>query len=182
MKIVLVRHGEASAGWGDDGDPGLSPLGHRQAVAVAGGLGPDGPMAIVSSPLRRTLETARPLAERWGTSAVIDRRVSEIPSPTTELAARTAWLRDVMSGTWAEAGPTLEPWRRDLLAAIDEIRVPTVVFTHFVAINVVVGALLDDPRATVFAPGNCSSTILERDGAGSLRLIETGGEAATVIN
>ena len=50
-----------------------------------------------------------------------------------------------------------------------------------VAINVVVGALTDDPRATVFAPGNCSCTVLDRADDGSLRLLETGGEAITVV-
>ena len=181
MRIVLVRHGEASAGWGDDLDPGLSERGRRQADTVARALAPDGPTAIVSSPLRRTRETAQPLADRWGAAVAIEACVAEIPSPT-DIGSRGDWLRGVMEGTWAESGPALLEWRERLLSAIAGLSVPTVVFTHFVAINVVVGALTDDPRATVFAPANCSCAILERGPDGTLRLVETGGEAITVVN
>ena len=181
MRIVLVRHGEASAGWGDDLDPGLSERGRRQADDVAAALAPDGPMAIVTSPLRRTRETAQPLADRWGAAVNVESRVAEIPSPTG-IASRGDWLRGVMEGTWAESGPALLAWREVLLSAIAGLSVPTVVFTHFVAINMIVGALTDDPRAMVFSPGNCSCTILQRDPDATLRLVETGGEAITVVN
>ena len=181
MRIVLVRHGEASAGWGDDLDPGLSERGRRQAEAVARALAPDGPMAIVSSPLLRTRETAQPLADQWGEAVAIEPCVAEIPSPPG-IASRGDWLRGVMEGTWAQSGAALVAWREGLLSAIAGLSVPTVVFTHFVAINVVVGALTDDPRAMVFSPGNCSCTILQRDPDATLRLLETGGEAITVVN
>ena len=178
---MLVRHGEASAGWGDELDPGLSERGRRQADTVARALAPGGPMAIVSSPLRRTVETAQPLADRWGVAVAIEPSVAEVPSPL-DITSRGDWLRGVMAGTWAESGPALVEWRERLLSAIAAFSVSTVVFTHFVAINVVVGALTDDPRAMVFAPGNCSCTILQRDPDATLRLVETGGEAITVVN
>ena len=51
---------------------------------------------------------------------------------------------------------------------------------HFVAINALVGALEGDDRVTVFRPGHCSVTRLERRGAG-LRVAEYGSEAATRV-
>ncbi|HUJ48347.1 MAG TPA: hypothetical protein VLV55_14525, partial [Rhizomicrobium sp.] len=52
----------------------------------------------------------------------------------------------------------------------------TAVFTHYIAINVAIGAAAGDDRVVVFSPDNCSVTILETDG-GVLRLIEKGREA-----
>ena len=46
-------------------DPGLDALGHSQAEAVAQKLASLGPLPILSSPLRRTRETAAPLAKLW---------------------------------------------------------------------------------------------------------------------
>jgi len=34
INIILIRHGEASASWGDDPDPGLSQLGENQAIEL----------------------------------------------------------------------------------------------------------------------------------------------------
>jgi len=63
MKLVLVRHGEAAAGWIDDADPGLSEVGQQQARDVVDRLVALGPLPILTSPLRRCRETAAPLAE-----------------------------------------------------------------------------------------------------------------------
>ena len=46
-------------------DPGLDDLGHAQAKAAALILAPLGPLPIITSPLTRTRETSRPLAEIW---------------------------------------------------------------------------------------------------------------------
>ena len=77
-RITLVRHGQAAAGWGDDLDPGLSPVGRSQAEATADALASIGPQPIVCSPLRRCRETSAPLAARWAVESVIDAGVGEI--------------------------------------------------------------------------------------------------------
>ena len=69
--LFLVRHGKAAAGFDGHHDPGLDELGARQASATATVLAPHGPIQIYSSPLARARETAEPLVERWGSSAVI---------------------------------------------------------------------------------------------------------------
>jgi broad specificity phosphatase PhoE len=38
MELFLIRHGEASASWGESSDPGLSLLGQQQAEETAEAL------------------------------------------------------------------------------------------------------------------------------------------------
>jgi broad specificity phosphatase PhoE len=157
-------------------DPGLDALGHSQAEAVARKLSPLGPLPILSSPLRRTRETAAPLARLWSREPVIENAVAEIPSPKgMTLEERVTWLRKLMGGSWRDASRDLAAWREDCIAAVAEISTDTVIFSHYVAINVIAGAATGDDRVVVFSPDNCSVTILETDG--SLRLIEKGQEA-----
>ena len=70
-RLILVRHGRAAAGWGADLDPGLDELGRTQAENVAKVLAPQGPLPIVTSPLRRCQETAAPLAALWQNAATL---------------------------------------------------------------------------------------------------------------
>jgi broad specificity phosphatase PhoE len=181
-RLYLVRHGRASAGFGESHDPGLDEVGQQQAKNVARELGPHGPLPIISSPLRRTRETAAPLAKLWNVDPAIEAAVAEIPSPTENLLERVAWLREFMAGSWRNATPTLAAWREDAINALLVIGQDTVIFSHYIAINVAAGAALGDHRVVVFSPDNCSVSIFENDG-GTLRLIEKGHEAAlTKVN
>ena len=54
-------------------------------------------------------------------------------------------------------------------------------FVAIIAINAVVGALLDDDRLVIRKLDNCSITLLERDSAGNLRIAQSGHEADTLI-
>jgi broad specificity phosphatase PhoE len=56
-----------------------------------------------------------------------------------------------------------------------------VIFSHFIAINAVVGGVLGDDRLLIRSLDNCSVTIFERDAAGSLSLLQGGHEADTLI-
>lgn len=180
--LILVRHGKAAAGWDADLDPGLDETGRRQAGDVADGLALFGPLPIYSSPLRRCQETAAPLAARWVTEVTIEPGVGEVESPTPDLAARGEWLRGFMGGTWAEQPPELHVWRQRVLGTLVGLEgEDAVVFSHFIAINVAVGAALDDPRVIVFAPDNCSRTEIRVDG-GRLEVVEMGGQARTRVN
>ncbi len=175
-KLYLVRHGKAAAGFGEDADPGLDVLGLSQAAAAAERLNLLPRMALRSSPLRRARETAAPLEALWKVNANIDPAVSEIPSPTPDLAARVIWLRDFMQGRWSDVDPGLKAWRSTLIRALLSLDENCVIFSHYVAINVAAGAALQDERTLVFSPANASITIFEHDGH-TLRLIEMGEEA-----
>jgi len=179
-RVVLVRHGKAAAGWGDDLDPGLDATGVAQAERMSEELEGNGPLPIIVSPLRRTRETAAPLEHRWGRDAVIDPAVGEIPSPTEDLAERAAWLRDALAGRWTDLGSHYEEWRQQVIHRLLAIGQETVVVSHFVAINVAVGAALGDDRVICFRPGYCSRTVLEVED-GELRVVELGDESATTV-
>jgi broad specificity phosphatase PhoE len=176
-RIYMVRHGKAAAGFGEDMDPGLDVLGHRQAEAAALRLSPLGPLSIRSSPMRRAQETAAPLAGLWGNTPVIEKAVAEIPSPKgMTLEGRVQWLRTLMSGSWRGVTPELAEWREACIASVAGLSDDTVIFSHYVALNVIAGAATGDDRVVTFSPDNCSVTTFETDGV-ALRLVEKGGEA-----
>jgi broad specificity phosphatase PhoE len=178
VRLYLVRHGRAAASFGEARDPGLDAAGAAQAEAAAGRLAPLGPLPIVVSPLRRTRETAAPLERLWRRTAQIEPAVAEIPSPDCALDARADWLRGIMVGRWGEQAPDLQAWRVGVLAALAAIPEPSVVVSHFVAINVAVGHAEGDDRVIAFWPDHCSVTILDAED-GRLRLVERGAEGAT---
>ena len=182
-KIYMVRHGRAEAGFGEPMDPGLDALGQSQAEDVAKKFAGVGPLSIISSPLKRARETAAPLAKLWNVEPIIEKAVAEIPSPWgMTLDGRVAWLRKLMAGTWRDAPRDLAEWREDCIASVTEISRNTVIFSHYVAINVIFGAATGDHRVAAFSPDNCSVTVFETDGS-SLRLIEKGDEASlTKVN
>jgi len=80
-RLYLVRHGRTAGngvryvGWGDEP---LDEVGRRQARALADELA-DEPIDIVySSPLRRALDTARPLAERHRAPLRVREQLKEV--------------------------------------------------------------------------------------------------------
>lgn len=177
--IYLIRHGEPAAGWGDHPDPGLSELGARQAGAAAQVLADLGARRAVTSPLARCRGTARPFEKLAETHARIDPGVGEIITPPG-VGERSAWLKGVMQGDWSAAGPGFDAWRQGVLAAVEACPDETAIFSHFVAINVLVGLLTGDDRVVIFKPGHASITKVERVG-GRLRVAELGAEGALVV-
>ncbi|RDH79994.1 histidine phosphatase family protein [Mycolicibacterium moriokaense] len=115
-RLVMLRHGqtEYNAGGRMQGqlDTELSDLGRDQAVAAAEVLAKRQPMLIVSSDLRRALDTAVALGERSGLSVLADARLRETHlgdwQDLTHLevdaswpGARLAWRNDAR---WAPHG------------------------------------------------------------------------------
>src|SRR5258708_10060128 len=80
-RLVMLRHGQTdySAGSRMQGqlDTELSDLGRDQAVAAAEVLAKRQPLVIVSSDLRRALDTAVALGERSGLPVLVDTRLRE---------------------------------------------------------------------------------------------------------
>jgi broad specificity phosphatase PhoE len=182
-RLFLVRHGRAAAGWDADPDPGLDEVGRQQAEAVADELDArvvGGSLPLLSSPLRRCRETAQPLEVRWSTEALVDRGVGEVESPTSDLAERGAWLGGFMRSRWDDQPPTLHEWRELVLSTLRALDEDTVVFSHFIAINVAVGDATGDRRVVSFAPDNCSVTELVNDG-GRLGVVSLGRQASTQV-
>lgn len=177
--IYLIRHGEPAGAYGAHPNPGLTELGARQAFAAAETLAKAGAKWAVTSPLARSRETAAQFEKVMETHARIETGVGEIVTPPG-VTDRAAWLKGIMAGTWSETPPQLQAWRNSVLAAVERLPDETAAFSHFIAINVVVGLLTGDDRVVVFRPGHASITRLSRVG-GRLRVVELGDEAATVV-
>ena len=115
-RLVMLRHGqtEFNAGSRMQGqlDTELSDLGRDQAVVAAEVLAKRQPLLIVSSDLRRALDTAVSLGERSGLPVEVDTRLREthlgdwqgmthVEVDAAAPGARMAWRNDA---TWAPHG------------------------------------------------------------------------------
>lgn len=177
--IYFVRHGEAAASWGEHPDPGLSDKGWIQAEAVAKRLIAMDISAALTSPMARCQETASAYADVSGKVLTIEPYVTEIPTPD-DVEDRRTWLRNLMAGDWETVPDLVQSWRRDLLKTVAQLPDNTVVFSHFIAINAIVGHLTGASAVTVFRPNYCSITVLERNGT-DLTLVEQGDSLDTRV-
>ena len=146
MRVYVARHGETT--WNAAGryqgrlESELSPLGMRQAQALADAMERAGVGRVVSSPLRRCTDTARPAAERAGVPVETDARLIEIAHGTwegrlrEEIAANDparyrAWREDpahVQFEHGENITQVLERWRA--FAASFAPETPALVVTH----------------------------------------------------
>jgi broad specificity phosphatase PhoE len=80
--VVLVRHAQsewnASGRWQGHADPPLSPEGEAQARALAERMRGQAASLLVSSDLRRAVQTAAPLAEVLGLEHRVDAALREL--------------------------------------------------------------------------------------------------------
>jgi len=178
--VYLVRHGKAAASWEEEWDPGLNGIGREQAKQVAKTLKPLGPMDIISSPLVRARETAAPLSRAWNKPPRIEDRIGEIPSPGMALENRSRWLIELMGKSWPDLDPALREWRRQVISAMLDLDRDTVAFSHYIAINAVVGEASGDGSVICFSPTNCSVTSIEVNN-GKMSLVELGNSAVTEV-
>jgi probable phosphoglycerate mutase len=115
-RLVMLRHGQteynASSRMQGQLDTELSDLGRDQAAAAAEVLAKRQPLLIVSSDLRRALDTAVALGERAGLPVLVDTRLREthlgdwqglthVEVDTAAPGARLAWRDDAR---WAPHG------------------------------------------------------------------------------
>ena len=105
----------------------------------------------------------------------------EIPSPGISLLERKDWLQEVFKKNINELEKPQQIWQSKILSTLKGLTDPTIVFSHFMVINIVVSTLKNDPRVVSFYPDNCSITELEFN-KGKLNLISTGNELQTQIN
>ncbi|HEY8543519.1 MAG TPA: histidine phosphatase family protein [Acidimicrobiales bacterium] len=102
MELLLIRHARPNRddGSGGPADPGLSPVGRRQAEALADWLAGERIDAIYASPMRRAQETAAPLAERLGLKVTPEPDIAEydagaasyIPIEELKAAGDPRWM------------------------------------------------------------------------------------------
>ena len=176
VKIYLVRHGEATEGWTSQ-DPPLSELGKSQAESLVSFVSstidenPINNIDFISSPLNRCKETASLALEKMYSEIVINNNFRELPSPTLDLEKRVNWLRRVLPLTWSEllkdketkdSGVNFIQWKKNIMNNIYSINKNTIIFTHFVVINSIIGEILKSDKIVNFQPSNCSITEIRK--------------------
>jgi probable phosphomutase (TIGR03848 family) len=134
MNLLLIRHaqndwvGERLAGW----TPGihLNEDGHAQAAALARRLAGVPLAAVYSSPLERTLETARPLAEAQGLTLQVRERLGETHygdwtgRSLKELREESLWpvIQVYPAGARFPGGESMREVQARMVAELDAIR------------------------------------------------------------
>lgn len=130
MELLLIRHALPITRVDVDGpaDPVLSDLGIQQAHHLAIYLSSEKLQAIYSSPMKRALQTAEPVAAAQGLEVVIDDDVAEYDRdstwyiPVEELkAANDPRWQQVLAGTLG--GDDFDPmaFRQQIVGAIDRL-------------------------------------------------------------
>ena len=162
MTLYLIRHGLAAAGL-DDLDPGLAELGHAQAAATAEALADLDPRRLIVSPLRRTRETATPLAATFGLEPEIRREVAEVFDPSVPPEERKSMIGPFMQGRWSEQPETLQAWRARVIATLRSFASggDVVVVSHYIAICAAIGEATGDDRVVPAKLANTSITTIE---------------------
>jgi len=185
-RVNLIRHGQTEANlehrWWGRGETPLTARGREQAVALAATVRQLD--AIVSSPLSRAVDTARPVAEAQGHRIAVDDDLIEISFGTWEgltpdqIRAADPWLFNRMfvdgiddpKGTTGEsfsgAGERLGRAVARAAAAVDG---SVGAFTHGGVTRAYIAGLLDLPfsrRDVLPVPRNTSLTEVIYDEAG----------------
>ncbi len=164
MELLVIRHALPEAEVRSDGpaDPPLSALGIQQAEATAEFLADETVDAIVTSTMRRAIQTGQPLADRLGLTLKrldglkeSDHRRSSY-TPAEDMDADHEVIREFMEDPLRMFSDGYEPFRDRVQKTFDEIvasqRGRTVaVFCHSMVASVYIQTLLghDNPFALI---------------------------------
>ena len=144
-QLIFVRHGQTDANAAGlllgRSDPPLNDAGRAQAGAIAARVAPYGPDRVVTSPLRRTVQTAEIVGAACGLPIAVEDRLVEVDYgeydglPFTELPADLVrqWRTDADFAppggeSLASVGVRMAALSRELLADVD--RAPVVAVSH----------------------------------------------------
>ena len=185
MKIILIRHGEAASSWEKSTDPGLSYLGKAQAEECSNELlklKDINSFRLVSSPLSRAKETSEPLSKKINIPVSINPLFAEIPSPGINLSERKEWLQKIFKMKLSDLETPQKKWKNSIIAELENLDKPTIIFSHFMVINIIVSYLKESDLVVSFYPDNCSITNLSKNSKGEIELINLGSELQTELN
>ena len=177
--IYLIRHAEAEKAWNEAPDPGLSTTGQIQALKLARQLQEDffsENVQIWSSPLARAQQTASALPSAFE----LKPDFAEIPSLDMPLSERAGWLKELITKNWDELDESLQQWKKQMLTGLQSIDQDTILFTHFMVLNTLVGWISKAPELVHFYPDYCSVTKIEKEGD-QFRILELGQQMDTLI-
>lgn len=188
VELLIIRHALPETEIREDApaDPPLSDLGHRQAAATAEFLVGEAVDAVVTSSMRRAIETSRPLAERLGLEVI--QRADLVESdhrrgsytPAEELDAEHEVVREFLDNPMNMFSDGYETFRDRIVAAFDELvashrGATAAVFCHGMVTSVYLQVLLgiDDPFALM--PDYCGITRVTASSSG-IRTVRSANE------
>jgi probable phosphoglycerate mutase len=186
VELLWVRHGEPeriAPGSGVPADPALTALGREQAERLAAWLAFEPIDRVLSSPQRRAIETAEPIAAAHGLDVEVVQGLVEYDAtsdsyiPMEELrATNDPHLQAMYEGRWEDfGGESTESFRARIAATLDEIITQNpgrrvVAVCHGGVINVACAITLGLDRHLWFEPHYTSLTrmVASRTGVRSL--------------
>ncbi|OBJ70721.1 histidine phosphatase family protein [Mycobacterium sp. 1274756.6] len=163
MQLLLVRHAlPLRSEHGQGADPDLSEAGREQAGRLPEALARFPISRMVSSPQRRAVQTAQPVAEAHGLSIEIDERFAEydrnlaayVPIEQLRTEQPEAWAR--MSAGHLPPGVDEAEFCGRVEAALDDVVAAAgpddtvAVFSHGGVINVILHQILGTRRLLSF--------------------------------
>jgi 2,3-bisphosphoglycerate-dependent phosphoglycerate mutase len=186
MELILIRHGlpvRVEEEVGTRADPELDELGWQQAEALADWLADEPIDVLVTSPMRRAVETAQPLAKRKGLDVIVDDELAEFDRgmhfyiPIEELkASKDPRWNDIISGRLGPNGEVDPLTFRDVVVeamekVIDLHAGKTVAVTcHGGVINAYISHILKMPDPLFFEPAYTSISRILASRAGHRQL------------
>jgi probable phosphoglycerate mutase len=193
VELIWVRHGEPeriSPGTGVPADPALTARGRDQSERLAAWLAAEPIDVVLSSPQRRAVETAAPIARAHGLEVEVAKGLIEYDArsdayiPMEELRATNApQLSAMYDGRWEEFGA--EPaatFRTRIASTVDEIVAAhpgrrVVAVCHGGVINVAFAIALGLERHLWFEPHytSLSRMVASRTGIRSVASINERG-------
>lgn len=187
MELLLIRHARPvrSEGAAGPADPSLSPVGRRQADALATWL-TDPALgetvdALYTSPLRRAAETAAALARAFGLDAMVEPALAEYDADATAYIPIEE-LRAAGDPRWTELPEDIAEFQSRVVDGIERVVAAhpgrrVALICHGGVINVYVAAVLEAGPRMLFLPHytSVSRVLASADGLRTLdSLNETG--------
>jgi len=186
MELLLIRHALPTRVELIEGpaDPPLSELGARQAEALAAWLADEPIDAIYTSPLRRAVETAAPLAEATGLGPVVDEDLAEYDRhaseyiPMEELRAEGGERWEQAIADWSLGGSEMETWFDAAVAAVERVVTAhpgqtVAIVAHGGVVNAYLAHVLGLGKQLFFEPAytSISRVVAARSGQRQLRSV-----------
>lgn len=138
MRLIVVRHAQPAV---DPGTPQeswpLTDAGRRAARRLARSLD-DTPDAVVSSPERKAIETAEPIAARFGLTLAVDERLREAARPWIDgdyPALVRKWLAGEPLEGWEPRDKVTERWNMTIGQATNSSQGSVVIVGHGLAMT-----------------------------------------------
>ena len=171
VELLLIRHALPERRELVDGpaDPELSAAGRAQAEHLAAYLSSERLHAIYSSPMRRAVETAAPLAEQQGVAVVLEDDVAEWDRHSTEYVpveelkrTKDPRWQQLLDGVWPGRETTVAEFRAIVVGAIERVvrahpSQKVAIVCHGGVINAYLGHVLSVADSTEFFYPNYTS-------------------------